>query len=216
MMPQEAFMKYRFCPNCATPLESELRGGRHRPVCPACGFVRYANPVAGVAGIILLPGRHKLAWERDVAVYRGADAGPGPPDAGAAVPDADPAETAMPAPGGPPLILLARRTIPPAGWCIPCGYVESDEEIRAALIREMLEETGLEIEPREVFAVQSNFHNPETPTVGTWFITRVIGGRAEAGDDVDRLGLYPVTRPPALAFPTDQVVLERLALGSGG
>ncbi|MBU1699231.1 MAG: NUDIX domain-containing protein [Candidatus Eisenbacteria bacterium] len=181
-------MKYRFCPLCATPLKPEFRGGRERPVCHRCGYVRYENPVAGVAGIVLVPGDHAIRWHEPLI---GGGAGLAPP-------------------GRTPLILLARRTIPPEGWCIPCGYVEADEEIRSALIREMEEETGLIIAPREVYAVQSNFHNPDQPTVGTWFLCSVTGGRAQAGDDVDRLALYPVTDPPPLAFPTDKVVLERL------
>lgn len=43
---------YRFCPNCGGPLRVQLRGGRERPACDACGFVQYRNPVVGVAVVV--------------------------------------------------------------------------------------------------------------------------------------------------------------------
>jgi ADP-ribose pyrophosphatase YjhB (NUDIX family) len=34
-----------FCPRCGAPMASREHGGRPRPVCPACGFVAYLNPL---------------------------------------------------------------------------------------------------------------------------------------------------------------------------
>ena len=110
-------------------------------------------------------------------------------------------------------ILLGRRSRGPyAGmWCIPCGYVEWGEDIREAAQREFLEETGLEVQVGEVYAVHSNFHDPESLTVGIWFRGTPTGGSLEAGDDLDRVGYFPLDSPPErLAFPTDLLVLEQL------
>jgi ADP-ribose pyrophosphatase YjhB (NUDIX family) len=110
-------------------------------------------------------------------------------------------------------ILLGRRSKDSTYsglWCIPCGYVEYDEEVRVAARREFFEETGLEVEIGEVFTVLSNFHNPETHTVGIWFWAEVIGGTIKAGDDLDAIDWVSINNPPPLAFATDQVILEML------
>ncbi len=95
-------------------------------------------------------------------------------------------------------------------WCIPCGHVEWDEDIRVAARREMQEETGLVVELGEIVAAHSNFHNPAQHTVGIWFRGRVVGGSPCAGDDLQQLDYFSLDEPPALAFPTDQQVLDQL------
>ena len=44
--------EYRFCPHCATPLEAQPIGRRHRMRCPSCGFVHWRNPGVGAAVVI--------------------------------------------------------------------------------------------------------------------------------------------------------------------
>ncbi len=110
-------------------------------------------------------------------------------------------------------ILLGRRAKEatyPGLWCIPCGYVEYDEEVRDAARREIQEETGLEVEVGHVFTVLSNFHNPETHTVGIWFRAEIVGGFLQAGDDIDEVGWYSIEDPPPMAFPSDCTVLAML------
>lgn len=101
-------------------------------------------------------------------------------------------------------------------WCIPCGYLEWDEDIRDGARREMKEETGLIVEIGEVCAVHSNFHDRPRQTVGIWFRGRPVGGVLEAGDDLDRVGYFPLRSPPPLAFPTDEEVIASLASKSAG
>jgi ADP-ribose pyrophosphatase YjhB (NUDIX family) len=110
-------------------------------------------------------------------------------------------------------IILARRARGPyqGAWCIPCGYVEYDEDVRQAAQREFQEETGLLVQVGDVYAVHSNFHNPASHSVGIWFRGTVISGVLRPDDDVDQVAYMPLQRlPENLAFPTDRLVLAQL------
>jgi len=114
------------------------------------------------------------------------------------------------------LVLLGRRaTGEYAGlWCIPCGYVEWDEDVREAAMREFEEETGVGVQLGAVVAVHSNFHNPAKQTVGIWFEgTQVSGVPRPVDGELTELGWFAPGEPPPLAFPTDGLVLEQLARG---
>lgn len=97
-------------------------------------------------------------------------------------------------------------------WCIPCGHVEWDEDVRVAAAREFEEETGLVVTlAEEVIAVHSNFHNAAQHTVGIWFRGTVVSGVLQVGDDLDLVGYFALDASPSpLAFPTDLLVIEQL------
>lgn len=55
-----------YCSQCGHEMTHEELAGRHRPVCPSCGFVAYQNPVPGVAilcemddGLLLIKRGHE-------------------------------------------------------------------------------------------------------------------------------------------------------------
>jgi len=117
------------------------------------------------------------------------------------------------------LLLVKRRSASKGGmWCIPCGHVEWDEEIRSCARREMKEETGFDVIIGPVFDVHSNFHDLERQTVGVWFLSEVRGGSLTPGSDAEEARFFPLDNLPSdMAFPTDLLVCEKLGrlLASG-
>jgi 8-oxo-dGTP diphosphatase len=155
--------QYRFCPRCSSALEPFQDENQRRLRCPSCGWIRYRNPTAGVAVILLSGGKVLLGLRRD------------------------------------------------GGWCIPCGHVEWDETVEEAAKREMQEEIGLEVDLARVYAVHSNFHDPESHTVGIWYLGAAsLLSAARAGGDLAEIRLFPLDELPALIFPTDRIVAQRL------
>ncbi len=63
-----------------------------------------------------------------------------------------------------PYVLMVERgdTVDNSGkWCMPCGYLDWDEDFSAAVTRELFEETGLcldDLEPSKVIFM--DFYNP--------------------------------------------------------
>ena len=48
---------FRFCPRCATPLETRLFEGKPRRTCLACGYIRFSEPKVGVGVMVVQEGK---------------------------------------------------------------------------------------------------------------------------------------------------------------
>lgn len=60
-----------FCPECGAPLAFDPPGGRPRPYCRSCGFVRYLNPAVGVAVVLRDAVGRVLLGRRATGEYAG-------------------------------------------------------------------------------------------------------------------------------------------------
>jgi ADP-ribose pyrophosphatase YjhB (NUDIX family) len=75
-------------------------------------------------------------------------------------------------------ILLMERS-DGSGWCLPCGWVEPNEKPVEAVKREVREETGLEIEVKQlvgVFTRMPSVKNGPHTMIALVYLCEVVGG----------------------------------------
>jgi 8-oxo-dGTP diphosphatase len=163
-------MQPKFCARCGHELEMRaLEEHRTRPVCPACGYIVYLNPMIA-AGVIAEREDGKI-----VLVLRGENPGRGL-------------------------------------WGLPAGFMEIDETVEAAALRECLEETGLTVELVDLWGVWSYHHeSKQSSGVLVLYAARVIRGEPRAGSDSVVAKFFALDEIPIeqLAFSTHREALDK-------
>jgi 8-oxo-dGTP diphosphatase len=92
-----------------------------------------------------------------------------------------------------PILLVERGGAPLKGyWSLPGGLVETGESLDEAVRREVLEETGLRVQPVEMLGIFERIMRDakgraEYHYVLADYICKVVGGTLKAGDDVARV-----------------------------
>jgi len=106
------------------------------------------------------------------------------------------------------LVLLARRGKPPlhGRWVVPGGTVELGETLEEALVREMREETGIEVEPVEVLTVFDRIERDGASVVYHYvivdYLCRWVSGEAVAGSDALDVAWVRPAEMAAYGVPT--------------
>jgi ADP-ribose pyrophosphatase YjhB (NUDIX family) len=101
------------------------------------------------------------------------------------------------------LLLVKRVMAPEIGkWSIPAGYLDAGEDPRETAVREILEETNLEIEIGDLVDV---YFNRDVATQGgaSIFIlyrANLVRGELRAGDDAEAARFFGPDELPELAF----------------
>jgi ADP-ribose pyrophosphatase YjhB (NUDIX family) len=105
-------------------------------------------------------------------------------------------------------IILLRRGFEPGrgSWAQPGGFLEVDETVTEAAIRETFEETGLIVEPAEIVGLYSRL---EAAVVVLAFEARVVGGEARLTPEATEIKAF---EPDALPWPEIAFKTTRWAL----
>jgi 8-oxo-dGTP diphosphatase len=100
-------------------------------------------------------------------------------------------------------IILVKRKYPPrvGYWCFPAGFMEYDESPMQCCIRELKEETGLDIRIRRPFWNYSGHDDPRSNAVLMMYLADIVGGDLTAGDDASEVGYFELDKiPQDIAF----------------
>ncbi len=106
-------------------------------------------------------------------------------------------------------LLLGRRaawTKSPGTWSFPAGFVERGERVEDAAIREVREETGLDVTLGSFLGVYSHTGNP---VVLLAWAAESTSGDAVPGDDLTELAWVSPSCLPPLAFDHDPEIVAR-------
>ena len=104
-------------------------------------------------------------------------------------------------------ILLIKRGVEPqiGKWAFPSGYVNRYETPEDALLREVKEETELDVQINKLIGIYSTKGNPVVLAV---YSVHLISHEATAGSDATDVQWFELNQLPKLAFEHDNQILK--------
>ena len=109
-------------------------------------------------------------------------------------------------------ILLVRRAVDPyrGKWTLPAGFVDAGEDPVKAIVRECLEETGLNVEVESLVDVIYGQEHTKGAHIVIVYRAKVLSGSLKSGDDVDRVKYFHLDKLPRTAFKATEKIVELL------
>jgi 8-oxo-dGTP diphosphatase len=107
-------------------------------------------------------------------------------------------------------LAMIQRGVPPhqGEWTFPSGFVEIDEHVEDAAIREAHEETGLTVQLERLLSVHSFPEGPPLSGIIVFYVARPLNPEmAQAGDDALDLKFIDVDAIGELPFRTHNEAL---------
>jgi 8-oxo-dGTP diphosphatase len=111
------------------------------------------------------------------------------------------------------ILLIERKKEPFRGqWAFPGGFVDMDETVEQAVVRELQEETGLtDIQLKQYHTFSAVDRDPRGRTVSVVFYGFAgSNAKPKASDDAARACWHHLNQLPKLAFDHQQILREAL------
>ena len=108
------------------------------------------------------------------------------------------------------VLLIKRKNAPFKGkWALPGGFVDYNEKVEDAIIREIKEETGVNVDIKELIGVYSDpKRDPRGHTVSVVFLLEIISGKIKGGDDACDAKFFDLKKLPELSFDHDKIIFD--------
>ena len=112
-------------------------------------------------------------------------------------------------------LLMVKRAHPPyvGKWTIPAGFMEWGESPEETTVREMKEETNLDVKTESLFHVYSGSDDPRTRAILVLYFAEVAGGDLQPGDDAAEAVFFARDDIPAdddIAFESHRMAVKKL------
>ena len=110
---------------------------------------------------------------------------------------------------GEKVVLIQRKNEPFQGmWALPGGFVDFGETVEQAAVREVKEETGLDVELEGLLGVYSDpDRDPRGHTVSVVFFAKKRKGKLKAGDDAADTMEALLSKTDNIKFAFDHAVI---------
>ena len=115
----------------------------------------------------------------------------------------------------PKVLLIQRGNEPYKGhWAFPGGFMDMDETTEQCAIRELEEETGLQIsEVKQIGAYSKVDRDPRGRTITVAYIARIANAEKVNGqDDAAKAEWFPINNLPPLAFDHEDIMKDAIEL----
>jgi len=110
-------------------------------------------------------------------------------------------------------VVIIERLNSPQGWALPGGFVDYGETCEVAAVREMKEETGLDVTLTGLLGVYSDpDRDPRSHTISMVYtaVARDIR-QLKAGDDAGKAEVFALGKWPEMAFDHDSILKDFVA-----
>jgi mutator protein MutT len=84
------------------------------------------------------------------------------------------------------ILLVKQELVEQTHWSFPGGALEFGETIEQCLVREMKEETGLDIKVKELLYICDRFHQLNRHVVDMTFLVEKVGGELRSNSFIDK------------------------------